>query len=119
MAAHYSPNAGCKKVLQKDNVLEVDIGVHVNGRIIDSAFTMALDSAYDNLLEAVREATNTGVREAGIHVRRGELGVLIQETMESYKVEIGGITYPVRPIRNRRGMTSCRITFTAQRPLRR
>ncbi|KAI4128709.1 MAG: hypothetical protein LQ338_002605 [Usnochroma carphineum] len=100
VAAHYSPNAGCKKVLQQNNVMKVDIGVHVNGRIVDSAFTMAFDPMYDNLLEAVKDATNTGVREAGIEVRLGELGGYIQEAMESYECEINGTTYPIKPIRN-------------------
>jgi len=33
-------------------------------------------------------------QEAGIDVRLGELGGYIQETMESYEVEIGGKVYP-------------------------
>ena len=61
-AAHYSPNAGNKVVLQQGDVMKVDFGAHVNGRIVDSAFTMAFDPVYDNLLAAVKDATNTGVR---------------------------------------------------------
>jgi methionyl aminopeptidase len=61
-AAHYSPNAGNKMVLQQGDVMKVDFGVHMNGRIVDSAFTMAFDPVYDNLLAAVKDATNTGVR---------------------------------------------------------
>lgn len=61
-AAHYTPNAGNKMVLQDSDVMKVDIGVHVNGRIVDSAFTVAFDPVYDNLLAAVKDATNTGVR---------------------------------------------------------
>lgn len=100
IAAHYSPNAGNKTILQQSNVMKIDIGVHVNGRIVDSAFTMAFDPKYDNLLAAVKDAANTGIREAGIDVRVGELGGLIQETMESYECEIDGVTYPIKPIRN-------------------
>jgi len=66
----------------------------VIGRIIDSAFTLTFDPVYDNLLAAVKDATNTGVREAGIDVRMGDIGAAIQEVMESYEVEIGGKTYP-------------------------
>ncbi|KAI1270634.1 methionine aminopeptidase 2-like protein [Xylariaceae sp. FL1019] len=105
IAAHYSPNAGNKLVLQQSNVMKVDIGVHVNGRIVDSAFTMAFDPMYDNLLAAVKDATNTGVKEAGIDVRLGELGEKIQEAMESYECEINGTTYPVKSIRNLSGHT--------------
>ncbi|KAK9782674.1 putative Methionine aminopeptidase 2 [Seiridium cardinale] len=105
IAAHYSPNAGNKTVLQQSNVMKVDIGVHVNGRIVDSAFTIAFDPMYDNLLAAVKDATNTGIKEAGIDVRLGELGGLIQEAMESYECEINGTTYPIKSIRTLSGHT--------------
>ena len=62
IAAHWTPNPGGKEVIvQKSDVLKVDFGVHVNGRIVDSAFTIAFDHTYDNLLAAVKEATNTGL----------------------------------------------------------
>ena len=61
-AAHYSPNAGNKMVLQKGDVMKVDFGVHMNGRIVDSAWTMTFDPVYDNLLAAVKDGTNTGIR---------------------------------------------------------
>ncbi|KAG5976362.1 hypothetical protein E4U55_007344, partial [Claviceps digitariae] len=102
-AAHYTPNAGNKMILQQDDVMKVDFGVHVNGRIVDSAFTVAFEPKYDNLLKAVQEATNAGIREAGIDARVGEIGGVIQETMESFEVEIDGTTYPVKSIRNLTG----------------
>ena len=37
-----------------------DFGAHIGGRIIDSAFTVAFNPKYNPLLEAVKEATNTG-----------------------------------------------------------
>ena len=61
-AAHYTPNAGNKMVLNEQDVMKVDFGVHINGRIVDSAWTMTFDPVYDNLLAAVRDGTNTGVR---------------------------------------------------------
>ncbi|KNZ80632.1 Methionine aminopeptidase 2 [Termitomyces sp. J132] len=102
-AAHYTPNAGDTTVLQQGDVLKVDIGVHVKGRIADSAFTLTFDHTYDKLLDAVKAATDTGIREAGIDVRLGELAGYIQETMESYEVEVGGKVYPVKPIENLSG----------------
>ena len=42
--------------------MKVDFGVHVNGRIVDSAFTMNFEPTWDRLLEAVKDATNTGIR---------------------------------------------------------
>ena len=92
-AAHYTPNAGDTRTLGASDVLKIDFGVQVNGRIVDSAFTVSMDHKYDRLLEAVKDATNTGVREAGIDVRVGDLGAAIQEVMESYEVEADGKTH--------------------------
>ncbi|KAL8643330.1 MAG: hypothetical protein Q9228_000052 [Teloschistes exilis] len=102
-AAHYTPNAGNKIVLQKEDVMKVDFGVHLNGRIVDSAFTMTFDPVYDNLLAAVKDATDTGVKEAGIDVRMSDIGAAIQEAMESYEVAIAGQSLPVKCIRNLNG----------------
>ncbi|THU93316.1 peptidase M24A, methionine aminopeptidase [Dendrothele bispora CBS 962.96] len=102
-AAHYTPNPGDTKVLQKGDVLKVDIGVQVKGRITDSAFTLNFEPTYDKLLEAVKAATNTGIREAGIDARLGEIAGAIQETMKSYEVEVDGKVYPVKPISNLSG----------------
>lgn len=62
VVAHWTPNPGGPEViLKQSDVLKVDFGVQVNGRIVDSAFTVAFDHKYDNLLTAVKEATNTGI----------------------------------------------------------
>jgi len=53
-------------VLQYDDVCKIDFGTHVAGRIIDSAWTVHFNPRYDPLVNAVYDATNTGVREAGI-----------------------------------------------------
>ena len=103
IAAHYTPNAGNKWILGEQDVMKVDFGVHINGRIVDSAFTMSFDPKYDNLLAAVKDATNTGIREAGIDVRVGDIGAAIQEAMESYEVELDGKTYPIKSIKNLNG----------------
>lgn len=102
-AAHWTPNKGDTTVLKESDVMKVDFGVHVNGRIIDSAYTCSFDPVYDPLLEAVREATNTGIKEAGIDVRLCDIGAAVQETMESYELPLNGRTYPIRCIRNLNG----------------
>lgn len=102
-AAHYTPNAGDPTVLQYDDVTKIDFGTHIKGRIIDCAFTLSFNPKYDELLKAVKDATNTGIREAGIDVRLCDIGAAIQEVMESYEVELDGKTYQVKSIRNLNG----------------
>ncbi|KAE8331737.1 MetAP 2-2 [Aspergillus sergii] len=99
--AHYTPNPGQKDiVLQASDVMKVDFGVHINGWIVDSAFTMSFDPTYDNLLAAVKDATNTGIKNAGVDVRISDVSAAIQEAMESYEVEIGGKVFPVKPVQD-------------------
>jgi methionyl aminopeptidase len=63
IGAHWTPNTGMKEViLQYDDVLKIDFGVHANGRIVDSAFTIAPNPVYSPLLAAVRAATNIGLK---------------------------------------------------------
>ncbi|KAF1921343.1 methionine aminopeptidase 2-like protein [Ampelomyces quisqualis] len=101
IGAHWTPNTGAKEViLQYDDFLKVDFGVHVNGRIVDSAFTVAANSVYDPLLEAVRAATNTGLKEAGPDARISHISKAIQEVMESYEVTLNNKTIPVKAVRN-------------------
>lgn len=97
----------------------MDFGVQVNGRIVDSAFTLTFEPTYDELLKAVKDATDTGIRvrslsqacwlhlcricvvlmylsfaqqTAGIDVRMCDIGEAIQEVMESYEVVVGNET---------------------------
>ncbi|XP_063230121.1 methionine aminopeptidase 2 isoform X2 [Bacillus rossius redtenbacheri] len=102
-AAHYTPNAGDPTVLLFDDVTKIDFGTHINGRIIDCAFTLAFNPKYDKLIEAVRDATNTGIKAAGIDVPLCDIGAAIQEVMESYEVELDGKVYQVKSIRNLNG----------------
>lgn len=105
VAAHYSPNYGDTTILQKDDVCKIDFGVHFNGYLIDSAFTVAFNPRYQTLLEAVQDATMTGVKTAGVDVRLCDVGEAIQEVMESYEVEIDGKIKPVLCVRNLCGHT--------------
>uniref|UniRef100_A0A914CUZ3 Methionine aminopeptidase 2 n=1 Tax=Acrobeloides nanus TaxID=290746 RepID=A0A914CUZ3_9BILA len=102
-AAHYTPNAGDTTVLGSSDVVKIDYGVHVNGRIIDCAFTLSFDPKFEPLMEAVKAATNAGIKEAGIDVRLCDIGETIEEVMSSHEVEINGKVYTVKPIRNLNG----------------
>ncbi|CAK4025541.1 methionine aminopeptidase 2 [Lecanosticta acicola] len=104
VAAHWTPNTGGKDVLlQKNDVLSVDFGVHVNGHIVDSAFTLTFDETYNPLLEAVKAATNTGIEHAGVDARINEVSAAIQEVMESYEVNVNGKSLPVQAVQGLTG----------------
>ena len=103
VAAHYTPNGGDETVLQYGDVMKIDFGTQIEGRIIDCAWTVAFDPRYDPLLMAVKEATNAGVRAAGIDVQMCEIGEAVQEVMESCEIELDGKIYPIKCCRNLNG----------------
>lgn len=103
VAAHYTPNCGDETVLQYGDVMKVDFGTQIDGRIIDCAWTVTFDPKFDPLLAAVKEATNTGVRASGIDVQMCEVGEAIQEVMESHEIELDGKIYPIKCCRNLNG----------------
>jgi methionyl aminopeptidase len=103
VAAHYTPNYGDNTVLQYDDVCKLDFGVQVGGRIVDSAFTIAFNPKYDSIIMASKDGTNTGIKAAGIDARFSEIGEQIQETIESYEIELNGKVLPVKPVKNLNG----------------
>ncbi|CAM0909561.1 unnamed protein product [Alopecurus aequalis] len=103
VAAHWTPNSGDKTVLQYDDVMKLDFGTHIDGYIVDCAFTVTFNPMFDPLLQATRDATNTGIKEAGIDARLCDVGAAIQEVMESYEVEINGKVFQVKSVRNLNG----------------
>jgi len=103
VAAHYTPNAGDTTVLEYDDVVKMDFGTHIKGRIIDCAWTLSFNPRYDPLLKGVQEATEIGIKTAGIDARLCDVGAAIQEVMESHEIELDGKTYQVKSIRNLNG----------------
>jgi len=103
VAAHYTPNAGDTTVLEYDDVVKMDFGTHIKGRIIDCAWTLSFNPRYDPLLKGVQEATEMGIKTAGIDARLCDVGAAIQEVMESHEIELDGKTYQVKSIRNLNG----------------
>lgn len=108
-AAHDTPNPKDPEVLLKDDdVLKIDFGTHVDGYIMDSAFTVAFNPVYEPLLRASKEATWAGINLAGIDASLEEIGAAIEEVIRSYELEIGGHTYAIKPVANLNGHTILR-----------
>jgi len=89
------------------DVVKVDIGVHINGRIIDSAFTHIVsevkgvsdpDNLYNAVLEASRDSVFSTIKMAGPDQLLSELSENIEEIIESYEIDVAGNTIPIRPV---------------------
>uniref|UniRef100_A0A6C0IWA8 Peptidase M24 domain-containing protein n=1 Tax=viral metagenome TaxID=1070528 RepID=A0A6C0IWA8_9ZZZZ len=100
IAAHYTPDINDNKVLKKDDVCKIDFGVHINGCIIDSAFTIDFSENYENLLLASKDAVEKVIDNLGVGVRFRELSDISKEIVESYEIEKNGILERVKCIEN-------------------
>jgi len=83
-AAHYTPKAGDEKVFGEKDLVKIDVGVHSNGFINDSALSIDLSGENSKLVEASERALENAisVMRAGKNVR--EIGAEIQKTIESF-----------------------------------
>jgi methionyl aminopeptidase len=99
-AAHYHPKANEETKLTKNDIIKIDFGTEANGWIVDSAFTVCFDSKFDNLLEAVKEGTETGIKHVGIDASIADYGANIQEVIESYEIILDKKIYPIKAVQN-------------------
>lgn len=84
IAAHYTPYIGDKTVLHEGDYLKVDLGVHVDGYIADTAFTVRVGMEDDELIEASREALENAISVVRAGVKINEIGKIIEETIREY-----------------------------------
>lgn len=94
VAAHYTPAINDDATLSETDVVNIDVGVQVEGYIGDTAATVDLSGEHDELVTASREALQNAldIIEPGLNV--GRIGEVIQETIEGYGF---------KPIRNLSG----------------
>ena len=98
--AHWSTDNINNKILKKDDILNIDFGTEVDGWIIDCAFTVCFNPDYLPILNASKEGTYTGIKNAGVDVRLSEWGENIREVIESYECTIKNKTYPIKSVKN-------------------
>jgi methionyl aminopeptidase len=108
VAAHYTSPPDDKRTVPSGALVKVDIGVHVDGYIADTAVTVCLNREYDNLVAAAEDALNTGVKTIRAGMFTSQFGSAIQKTIESHGL---------RPVANLTGHQVARYVIHAGRSL--
>src|SRR3989344_3169852 len=83
IAAHYNALCNDTLIFQEGDVVKLDLGVHVNGAIGDTACTIDLGEN-KQLIKASEEALKNAIKEIKNKVKVYELGKVIQETIQKY-----------------------------------
>jgi methionyl aminopeptidase len=90
--AHNSALLKDDRKIEEGDVVKFDFGVHVEGCIIDSAFTHIVgakeDDPYNELLNASKDATYSAIAMSGPDTRLYELSEVIEEIIKSYEVQV-------------------------------
>jgi len=84
IAAHYTPSYDDKSLAF--GLLKIDLGVHIDGWIADTAFSMDLEDNEENkkLIQASEKALENAIKIAKENVSVGKIGQVVQETIESF-----------------------------------
>jgi len=81
-AAHATPSIDDTTVFGKDDLVKLDIGVHIDGYIADSAVTVDLSGNYDGLVKAAEAALDEAIKIIRDGVSTIELGEVIGNTIK-------------------------------------
>jgi len=82
ITAHYTPRVGDETKIQEGDVVTIDLGVHINGYIADTAHTIDLSGDYGDMLSANEEALGNAIASIKPGVSTGYLGEVVQSTLE-------------------------------------
>ncbi len=81
IAAHYAPSFQDRGIIQKEDVVTIDIGVHINGFIADTAYTLDLSGNYGRMLEANELALKNAISLIKPGTSVSDIGEIVQKTI--------------------------------------
>jgi methionyl aminopeptidase len=104
VAAHYTAEPNDETIVREDDVLKIDIGVHIEGYIADTAVTISNDPNQGSLIKTAENALNEAVRIIKVNTKASEIGKLIENSI---------LKTGFRPIQNLSGHTLAQYTIHA------
>jgi len=83
IAAHYTSPPQDKRLIPENSIVKVDIGVHIDGYIADTAVTVCFNPEYENLVHTAEEAREKAIEilRPGLSISR--FGSMIEKTIKS------------------------------------
>lgn len=81
IAAHYTSPPGDEKIIPKGAVVKIDIGVHVDGYVADTATTVSFNRQYAELVKTAEEALYRGIEYIRAGASSSDFGSLVQKVI--------------------------------------
>ncbi|MBI4895140.1 MAG: type II methionyl aminopeptidase [Candidatus Aenigmarchaeota archaeon] len=83
-AAHYTPSRNDKSIFNSKDVLKVDLGVHIDGYVADTAYTLSFDNSHKKLLDASKEALRAAIELCKPGQKLSNISATIEDTIKHY-----------------------------------
>jgi methionyl aminopeptidase len=84
IAAHYCAPLNDQTVIPDKSLVKLDIGVHVDGYIADTAKTACLDPELNYLVEAAESGLNAAITTIRSGIRANDVGAAIEEAIKNH-----------------------------------
>ncbi len=117
VAAHYTPQINDDLKVREGDVVKVDFGVHINGYIVDTAFTLSFNVKYDAMVRAVEVMLQEALKVIKADVKAGEVGRAVQTAAQrlGFKPIVNLSGHAIAPYAVHAGL-SIPNTYTAGTP---
>jgi len=83
IAAHYTAEPQDQIKVKDNDVLKIDLGVHIDGYIADTAVTVSYNSKYNPLVDVAELSLSEAIKIAKINAKSNEIGKIIENTITS------------------------------------
>lgn len=83
-AAHDTPFSEESDILGPNDLIKIDYGVHIDGNIIDGAFSFSFSDKFDKLIEASKEATMEAIKMSKPGALLSDIGANTEKVIESH-----------------------------------
>ena len=83
IAAHYTSPPNDKKTIPENSLVKVDIGVHVDGYVTDTATTINFNPEYAPMVETAEKALEKAIENVRPNISTSKLGEIIEKTIKA------------------------------------
>ncbi len=80
-AAHYSPEILDTRIIGERDVIKLDLGVHIDGYIVDTAVTVSFSDDTDSLVNSTKTALTKAVENVHAGQKLKTIGKIIESTI--------------------------------------
>ncbi|MFX1474396.1 MAG: type II methionyl aminopeptidase [Promethearchaeota archaeon] len=84
VAAHYSSPENDATIIEEGDIVKLDLGVHIDGYIADTALTISFNPELEKLVKASREALDKALELIKPKANSKDLGKIIEDTIRGY-----------------------------------